>query len=628
MNDIKTTNNMLYFYNLAKELFSELDFSKIPTLGKLLSNTLTSSKVIIIHNKDQALTAYNDDTAKKIELSELVGALPLLFQSYSYSKIEPEDIELITNKLELAPSAYKDAACFAIDISANGSIWFVFLNTEAAFSPEQEALLSDIYLFLEDIVSFSANVSQGKTLTETLRNEQKKQSIWLESLAWLNELGNQEYSDNELNELYKSALFQLKMLVRADYAVAFSCDNDQSFKELVSHGEENLSSLIKDVLDDLSAKDGFAAQSRLLITSTGNEIISHSNIETLNLYPLFFQKKLKLVLAVSKADSKFDDHENMIATLFSEGLEHIIERMYFLSAMRNQNAVLNKEKLEQQVLISKLRDAQEQLLQNEKMASIGQLAAGVAHEINNPVGYVSSNINSLDGYVSDIYDVLDIYKELEEIIDEDNDHRKKLKKIKSEIDFDFIRDDIKELINESKEGVLRVKQIVKDLKDFSHVDEAEWQLTDLEQGIESTLNIVHNELKYKAKIYREYQDIPKIECVPPQINQIMMNLLVNAGHAIDEQGSITIKTGKVDDNYVYVDIIDTGKGIAPEHLTKIFDPFFTTKPVGQGTGLGLSLSYSIAENHGGELSVKSIVGEGTTFRLKLPIKKVDGNIKP
>ena len=354
MNDIKATNNMLYFYNLTKEFFSALDFSKMPTLIKLLSNTLTSSKVIVIHNKDQALTVYDDDASKNIELSELVGALPLLFQSYSYSKIEPVDIELISNKLELAPSDYKDAACFAIDISTSGSVWFVFLNTKAAFSSEQEQLLSDIYLFLEDIVSFSANVSQGKALTETLRNEQKKQSIWLESLAWLNELGNQEYSDNELNELYKSALFQLKMLVRADNAVAFSCNDDQSFIKIVSHGEEDLSNLIKDVLDDLSTNDGFASQSCLSITSTDNEKISHSNIETLNLYPLFFRKKLKLVLAVIKADSKFDDHENMIATLFSEGLEHIIERMYFLSAMRSQNAVLNKEKLDMDDLLEEL----------------------------------------------------------------------------------------------------------------------------------------------------------------------------------------------------------------------------------------------------------------------------------
>lgn len=623
MNEIETTTNMLYFYHLSKDIFSRLDFSKSPLLISLLNRVIPNNNVIIIHNSHQKLTIYNEDLATDKELADLVEALPLLFQGYSLTKIAQHDIDQLSLKLSFPPSTYKDGYCFALELNKNESLWFVFMNSDSAYSELQTSIISDIYLFLKDIINFSTNVAHGALLNENLRDEKNKQGIWLESLAWLNDLGSEEYSDDEMNELYKSALFQLKNLVRADHAAAFHIQEDGSFRQLISHSDQDISRELIEILTDASVLKNLQQQKHFSLDAHDYKKLKELNMSTLNIYPLFLQKKLKLVLLVSRTSTYFDVNEDMIATLFSEGLEHIIVRMYFLRTMRQQNADMKKEQLEQEILISKLRDAQDKLLQNEKMASIGQLAAGVAHEINNPVGYVNSNINSLESYITDIYRILDVYQELEKNIAEDNPQREQLKELKADIDFNFIRDDIKELLNESKEGTLRVKQIVKDLKDFSHVEEAEWQLTDLEKGIESTLNIVQNELKYKAKIYKDYGNIPKIECVPSQINQIMMNLLVNAGHAIDEQGKITIKTRVLNEKYIYAEIIDTGKGIPPENLTKIFDPFFTTKPIGQGTGLGLSLSYSIAEKHGGELSVKSVLGECTTFRLMLPIKKID-----
>ena len=624
----KNESNILYFYNKAKDFFADIEISKTPLLLEALKQACPNTKPLIIYNSPDNLTVCNSTTCTNLELTELVDALPLLFQSYSYTKIEPANISLISTKLNLTTEKYLDGACFALEIDGQ-SLWFIFLKSESQLDAFEEKVISDIYLFLEDLISFTTNVAQGATLTENLRNEKKKHSIWLESLAWLNDLGSQEYSDKELEELYKTALFQLKMLVRADHAEAFLAEEDGSLKVLISHSDKDkdISQELIEILTDDSVIKNLEKQKSFSLVCSDNQKVKDLNMSTLNIYPLFFQKKLKLVLLVSRNTNNFDDNETMIATLFSEGLEHIIVRMYFLRAMRHQNAYLKKEKLEQQILISKLRDVQEQLLQNEKMASIGQLAAGVAHEINNPVGYVNSNINSLDVYITDIYDVLDLYQALEETVPEDNEQRKEIKVLKADIDFDFIRTDMKELLSESKEGVLRVKQIVKDLKDFSHADEAEWQLTDIEKGIDSTLNIVHNELKYKAKIHKDYGKIPEVECNPSQINQILMNLMVNAGHAIDEQGSITLITRQLDDKHVYIEVLDTGKGIPQENLTKIFDPFFTTKPVGQGTGLGLSLSYSIAEKHGGALSVESVVGEGTTFRLTLPIKKVDGEIQ-
>ncbi len=271
-----------------------------------------------------------------------------------------------------------------------------------------------------------------------------------------------------------------------------------------------------------------------------------------------------------------------------------------------------------------LNDAQDQLLQSEKMASIGQLAAGVAHEINNPVGYVSSNINALKGYIRELLELFNHYESLESALP-DNEAKQALLEFKQKLDIDFLKDDLDDLIKESLEGVDRVKKIVQDLKDFSHVDEATWEVADLHQGLDSTLNIVQNELKYKAEVIKEYGDIPNINCLPSQLNQIFMNLLVNAGHAIKDKGKIIIRSGCVGDNQVWIEIEDTGSGIDPENLKHIFEPFYTTKEVGKGTGLGLSLTYGIIKKHHGNIQVQSEVGKGTCFHITLPVQQNDAS---
>lgn len=276
--------------------------------------------------------------------------------------------------------------------------------------------------------------------------------------------------------------------------------------------------------------------------------------------------------------------------------------------------------------IEELKSTQSQLLQSEKLASIGQLAAGVAHEINNPVGYINSNISTLKQYLKDLFRVLDGYEQIEKQVQGETIFSE-VKNIKDEVDLSYLKEDIEELMDESQEGVTRVKQIVQDLKDFSHVDEAEWQWADLHKGLDSTLNVAHNETKYKAEIIKQYGDIPHVKCMPSQINQVFMNLIVNAAHAIEKRGLITIST-RSDEVSVYIAIADTGKGMSEDVLKRIFDPFYTTKPIGKGTGLGLSLSYGIIEKHNGQIKVESEVGSGTTFTIVLPVeqdkvKKVD-----
>ncbi|KQM52465.1 ATPase [Pseudomonas sp. Leaf15] len=274
-----------------------------------------------------------------------------------------------------------------------------------------------------------------------------------------------------------------------------------------------------------------------------------------------------------------------------------------------------------QLEIDERKHLESQLVQSEKLASLGQLAAGVAHEINNPVGFISSNLNTLDGYFNQLQQMLEAYRNSEEII-ASQPQRDQLKALRTTLELDFLKEDIPILIRESKDGIGRVVQIVKDLKNFSRVDNDQtWQFSNLQQGIDSTLNIVASELKYKADVVKHYMPLPDIECLASQLNQVVMNLVINAAQAMGpERGTITISNGVEGEN-IWLEVADDGCGIAPQTVQKIFDPFFTTKPVGEGTGLGLSLSYGIVKKHQGSISVSSELGKGTTFRVVLPIRQ-------
>jgi len=272
---------------------------------------------------------------------------------------------------------------------------------------------------------------------------------------------------------------------------------------------------------------------------------------------------------------------------------------------------------------SRLSEAEGRLAQSERLAAIGQLAAGVAHEINTPVAYVNTNLCSLEGYLDDLFRIFDAYALIEEKLPAQAREKVEVQRLKKELDYDYLRTDARMLVSESKEGISAVRRIVEDLKDFSRSDMTRaWKLADLHKGLNATLNVAHNEIKYKADVLREYGAIPEIECLPAKLNQVFLNLLVNAAHAIPEgrRGKITLRTG-ADADEVWVEVSDTGCGIAPENVQRIFDPFFTTKPEGVGTGLGLSLSYGIVRQHTGRIEVTSAVGQGSTFRVTLPIRQ-------
>ncbi|WP_018989523.1 two-component system sensor histidine kinase NtrB [Aromatoleum toluclasticum] len=284
-----------------------------------------------------------------------------------------------------------------------------------------------------------------------------------------------------------------------------------------------------------------------------------------------------------------------------------------------QDRLLRDTITELQATNVRLGEAQGQLLQAEKLAGLGQLAAGVAHEINNPIAFIQSDIGAFEKYLQDIFTLIDGYETLIHR-QSDGDLRGAATRLHDDADLDFVRNDLHTLIAESRDGLRRIARIVADLKDFSRVDDGrEPAEADLVQGLESTLNVMHATIADKADVVRDYAPLPAVRCHAGQIHQVFVNLLLNAVHAIGHRGTITVSTRQSGDE-VCIEIRDTGRGMEAHERQRMFDPFFTTKPVGEGTGLGLSVSYSIVRRHDGRFEVDSAPGRGTAVRVWLPIK--------
>ncbi|MFH1625454.1 MAG: PAS domain S-box protein, partial [Pseudomonadota bacterium] len=355
------------------------------------------------------------------------------------------------------------------------------------------------------------------------------------------------------------------------------------------------------------------------------------------LYEAIRKDQTRIYVEASIKTAPYEGHPALIGTLrdvtdhikMDEKLRHANQRLITQRKLVDKKAgALQTALVQLKEKNRELKETQSQLLQQEKLASIGQLAAGVAHEINNPVAFVNSNLGTIGGHTKDILKLLRKFEDGEEILKHSTDERistfyNEVEQVKAEIDLNFILEDCETVIAESLEGTERVRKIIQNLKDFSHVDEGELKYADINEGVESTLNIVWNELKYKARVTKDYGDIPEINCYPQQLNQVFMNVLVNAAHAIEKQGEISVKT-YCDNGCVCIQISDTGCGIPAENIPKLFDPFFTTKEVGKGTGLGLSMAYGIVQKHGGRIRVESTVGKGSTFTIELP---TEGNVQ-
>ncbi|MDJ0676585.1 MAG: ATP-binding protein [Calothrix sp. MO_167.B42] len=330
-------------------------------------------------------------------------------------------------------------------------------------------------------------------------------------------------------------------------------------------------------------------------------------------YPLIAGDELVGVLAL------FSRHELSVSVL--QELSLVANEISLTISRKKAVVEIHKQAKELKQAFEQLKSTQAQLIQTEKMSGLGQMVAGVAHEINNPVNFIHGNINPANEYIQDLLGLLELYEQY---------YPEPVEEIQEEItaiELDFLKEDLPKLLHSMEEGTRRIQEIVLSLRNFSRLDEAEFKDIDIHEGIDSTLMILHHRLKAKPdcpeiQVTKEYNQIPLVECYPSQLNQVLMNILVNA---IDVLETITnpcihISTQLINNNWVGIHIKDNGPGIDRETLTKLFDPFFTTKDVGKGTGLGLSISYQIVvDKHGGKLLCESVPGQGTEFIIQLPI---------
>ena len=308
--------------------------------------------------------------------------------------------------------------------------------------------------------------------------------------------------------------------------------------------------------------------------------------------------------------------------VLSISVERALERRALLRGARRYKEALEQRNLELAHRKAELERLQAQIIHSEKMASLGQLAAGIAHELNNPAAFINGNIEFLHECVLSLNRVWSLYDsglpgaEL----------AARISALKEEMDYENILGDLHSIIADCREGAGRIRDVVQNLRVFSRLDEAEFKRTDIHEGIESTIRLLSRYYSTgHITLLRDYGSLPPLNCYGGQLNQVWMNLLVNAAQAVGDRGEVRIVT-RFDGRAAHITISDTGCGIATEHLGKIFDPFYTTKPVGEGTGLGLSITYGIIERHGGSISVESVKGAGTTFRIIIPVEAQNGGL--
>ncbi len=346
------------------------------------------------------------------------------------------------------------------------------------------------------------------------------------------------------------------------------------------------------VLFSISHENNFYG---MLILGTSNPDIK-LNDEDIELY-----SSLTNQMAITLENNEYIRKSNELVKKLTESKV----REEYLKKLEETNDILDLKNRELQTLYDELKNTQSQLIQSEKMSSLGQLVAGISHELNNPIGFIYSNSNQLQKYIERVENVLQ---------NSENDNKQFLKNVKE------VLPDVKGLIEDTLSGSKIVKELVDNLRRFSHLDQAKKQNVEIHEGIESSLKIMQSQIKNRIEIHKNFKATKPVECNPGQINQVLLNLLSNAAQSIENAGNIWIDTGE-ENGYLFIKIKDDGKGIEKENLKQIFDPFFTTKAIGEGTGLGLSISYSIIKNHNGTIEVESEINKGSMFAIKLPLNQ-------
>ena len=325
-----------------------------------------------------------------------------------------------------------------------------------------------------------------------------------------------------------------------------------------------------------------------------------------------------------RVEVRSQDEIGGLARTFNEMAQSLEERSRDLLQLNRQLEQKVQERTQEledtnsevQKAYLELKETQVQLVQSEKMASLGQLVAGIGHEIKNPLNFIYGNTGFLKKYVDSLKLLLDFYEQNASLSGE---LTRRLENLKDRMDYSFMLEDLDTLIRNFEEGAERIHSIIADLKTFSRMDSEEFQQVDIHQPIELALNLLRNQCRDRIQIHKDYGSLPRIKCQPGRMSQVFMNLLSNACQAMLQSGDIWIRTLS-ENGWVLIEIEDNGPGIAKQHLAKIFEPFFTTKPVGRGTGLGLSISYGIVQQHGGKIEVESTQGRNTCFRVLIPME--------
>ena len=439
--------------------------------------------------------------------------------------------------------------------------------------------------------------------------------------------------DNEA--LYEKMVAAINDSMNLTYCAAFTVNDNQAYFKTVAGEWES-----KGFQFEVSEKNKalFLSQAHLKPNQLAEKVpvLQQENIHLL--IPLVRQDRLFAILLLGEdtADNKALRPEDIgileifasqaaIAienNLYIEETKTLIQRLTETEITEKYVSELEDKNERLQQLFRELQETQAQLVQSEKLAGLGQLVAGIAHELNNPISFVYANMKELQHYILAITELLSLMNNMNNGSDMKGKVREKLQQLDEKYDFNFIQKDIDELISESLVGSERVKTVVQNLRNFSRLDEAEYKRVDLHEGLDSTLLLLNNELKNRINVHKDYDALPEVYCNPGNLNQVFMNLLLNASQAIEEKGDIWVST-RQQDNRVQIEIRDNGRGIPADIQQRIFDPFFTTKPVGKGTGLGLSISYNIIKKHNGKLECKSEVGVGTTFTVTLPVTSAD-----
>ncbi|WP_373867166.1 sensor histidine kinase [Trichormus variabilis] len=466
-------------------------------------------------------------------------------------------------------------------------------------------------LYTQIIKDFWLQISSNNVLIEKNANSSQKKLISL--------LNQKEYID--LNVKFERLSDELIIIIRrADIQreqANVSFNNAQKLRVKIILGSILLSSIMAAALAFYTTI--LITRPLKEVTQTARKITEESNFK-LRANVNSNDEVGTLATSLNRLVEWVGDYTQEIE-LSRKNLEQRVEErtQQLQEAQRTLEQRVEERTQQLQQTLQELKDTQGQLIQTEKMSSLGEMVAGIAHEINNPVNFIYGNIQCAENYLEDLVNLLNLYQEQyphENLIIE--------KKI-ADIDLEFLTEDVSKMFFSMKIGAQRIREIVLSLRNFSRLDEAEMKDVNIHEGIDNTLLILNHRLNKQIQVIKNYGDLPLIDCYPAQLNQVFMNIISNGIDALIEYENkdnkqIFIDTLKLDNNYIKVVIRDNGPGILPEIINKLFDPFFTTKPVGKGTGLGLSICYQIIEKHQGKIEVISAVAQGTEFVITLPIK--------